>query len=106
MRYLCLSHRLPGAEAAEIAALLRDEARAVWDLYAEGIAREAHLDRRAGKGVLMLECADDDAVMRALARLPLVARGLIGFDIHPLSPFANLALLFAEPTTKSREENQ
>lgn len=104
MRYLCLSRRLPGADPAAIAALHRDEAKAVWDLYAEGIVREMHFDRRAGKGVLLLECADDDDVARALDRLPLVARGLIGFDIHPLSPFTGLAQLFAEPTAPSRED--
>jgi len=95
MRHLCLSRRLPGADPQRIAALLRAEARAVWELHAADIAREVWFDREAGRGVLILECADRAAAVAALARLPLVAEGLIGFDIHPLSPFTQLAQLFA-----------
>ncbi len=98
MRYLCLSRRLPGADASRIQALLRAEARAVWDLHAEDIAREVWFDREARKGVLILECTDRAGVAAALGRLPLVAEGLIDFDIHPLSPFTQLAQLFAPGT--------
>lgn len=98
MRYLCLSRRVPGADATRITALLRAEARAVWDLHAADIARDVWFDREAGKGVLILECADRAGVAAALARLPLVAEGLIDFDVHPLSPFTQLAQLFAADT--------
>jgi hypothetical protein len=99
MRFLCLSRRLPGADPARIAALVRAEARAVWDLVAEGIARDVSFDRKAGKGIVILECADEAAMRAALARLPLVAEGLIDFDVHEMSPFTQFALLFREDTT-------
>lgn len=104
MRYLCLSRRLPGADPQRITALLRAEARAVWDLHAEDIAREVWFDRDSGKGVLILECAGRAGVAAALSRLPLVAEQLIDFDVHPLSPFTQLAQLFAPETPLQREE--
>jgi hypothetical protein len=103
MRFLCISHRLPGADPDRIAALLTAEARAVWELHAEGTAQDVRFDPKAGRGILTLDCADDAAVQAALARLPLVAEGLIAFDTYELAPFTGFARLFAEDPRQGEE---
>jgi len=97
MRHVCISRRLPGAEPDLIRALAEAETRAVWDLYAAGIVREIGFDAGAGRGILLLECADRAAAEAALATLPLVAQGQIAFDVHAFGPWSQLALLFAPP---------
>jgi hypothetical protein len=71
---------------AELAPLLTDEARTMWSLYTEDVLREQYL-RDDGGVVLVLEVTDATAARRALSRLPLVANGLLEFDVWGLSPF-------------------
>jgi hypothetical protein len=45
--------------------------------------------------VLVLECKDVDEAGRFLAELPLVAAGLIEFELIPLRAYPGFARLFA-----------
>ena len=47
------------------------------------------------EAVLVLECADAAEARSALAGLPLVAAGLIEFELIPLVPYDGFARLFA-----------
>jgi hypothetical protein len=46
--------------------------------------------------VLTLECSDVDEARGVLAELPLVAAGLIDFELIPLRAYPGLARLFAK----------
>lgn len=96
MRHIAISRRTDRYDPARVAALARDEARAVWRLYTEGAVSAFHFDadRPDPRGILFVEAPDRAAAAAILARLPLVAEGLIGFDLHALGPYAGLAGAF------------
>jgi muconolactone delta-isomerase len=105
MKILALENELPGATPEKFRPLLKEEARRVWELQQAGMLREIYF--RAGRrtAVLVLECADAEAARRLLAGFPLVAAGLIAFEILPLVPYDGLARLFARPDESAvREE--
>ena len=79
---------------SELAPLLPDEARTVWDLHSGDVVREQYL-RDDGGVVLVLEAADIDAARQQLGRLPLVANGFLEFDVWSLSPFTPWGRLMA-----------
>lgn len=71
---------------AELAPLLPDEARTVWELYANDMVREQYL-RDDGGVVLIVEAEDVERAREVLGRLPLVANGFLDFDVWALTPF-------------------
>ncbi|MHB8465539.1 MAG: hypothetical protein ACYDH6_22155 [Acidimicrobiales bacterium] len=85
MKILAISRPIT-RPVADLAHLLSDEARAVWALYTEDVIREQYI-RNDGGVVLMLECLDMAAARDVLMKLPLVAAGLMEFDIWALAPF-------------------
>lgn len=96
MRYVAISRRTEAYDAARVAGLLAEEARAVWSLYTEGAVSAFHFDadRPDPRGILFLEAPDRAAAAAVLARLPLVGEGLIGFDLHALGPYLGLKAAF------------
>ena len=74
--------------------LLRDEARRIWELYQEGIVREAYFRGDRKEAVLMLEARDVRAAQEILDTLPLVEEALIEFDLVPLVPYDGINRLF------------
>ncbi len=98
MQILALEHEVPGLTPDRFKPYLTAEAAQVWDLVQAGTIREAYFRQDRNDAVLMLECADVAEAKIVLASLPLVAAGLIAFDVIPLKPYSGLARLFAEPT--------
>lgn len=94
MKILALEREVPGTPAHAFAPHLKAEALRAWELVQNGVIRELYFDRDQHTAVLMLECADLDAARAALAALPLVAAGLITFDLIPLVPYSGFARLF------------
>ena len=96
MRFVAISHRKDVYDPDRFAALAAAEARVVWALYTEGAVSGFHFDadRPDPRGILFVEAATRDAAAAILARLPLVAGGLIGFDLHALSPYEGLERAF------------
>jgi hypothetical protein len=94
MKILALEKELPGATAEAFRPLLEDEARRVWELLQSGLLREIHFDAIRHTAVIVLECGDVDEARALLSGLPLVAAGLIDFDIIPLAPYDGFARLF------------
>jgi muconolactone delta-isomerase len=95
MKILALEKELPGATAEAFQPLLKDEACRVWELQQSGALREIYFRADQHTAVLVLECTDVDEVRRLLSSLPLVAAGLIEFEIIPLAPYDGFARLFA-----------
>jgi muconolactone delta-isomerase len=96
MRILAIERPVPGVTdlrfTPELAAA---EARRAWDLHQSGAIRELHFRADEAAAVLTLECSDVDEARRILAELPLVAAGLIDFELIPLRAYPGFARLFA-----------
>jgi len=71
------------------------EARRAWDLHQAGMVRELFFRADEPAAVLMLECADASEARGILATLPLVAAGLIDFELIPLGAYPGFARLFS-----------
>jgi muconolactone delta-isomerase len=95
MKILALEKELPDASAEKFKPLLKDEARRVWELQQSGSLRESYFRGDQHTAVLVLECADVDEARQLLSSLPLVAAGLIEFEVIPLLPYDGLARLFS-----------
>jgi muconolactone delta-isomerase len=98
LKILALEADAPGAgEGAYTAALLQAESRRAWELLQAGVIRELYFRADRHAAVLVLECASSEEAQDVLATLPLVAAGLITFEVIPLAPYPGFARLFSEP---------
>jgi muconolactone delta-isomerase len=75
-------------------AVLKDEARAVWDLVERSIIREIYFRKDHSQAIMMLECTDESEARKILGTLPLVQERYIRFDLYPLTPYPGFARLF------------
>lgn len=98
MKVLAIEKDVPGVAPESFKAHSKAEARRVWELYQGGVLRECYFRQDKTNAVLVLECRDADHARDILGSLPLVANGLIAFDIIPLAPYPGFARLFAEPS--------
>ena len=96
MQLIALEVPVPGVEEERFAALGREEAAAVWALTQSGVIRTAWFRADRTEAVLLLECPSAPAAEAALADLPFVRAGLIGFEVIPLRPYPGFARLFTE----------
>ena len=96
MKILAFEKELPGATAEAFQPLLIGEARRIWELQQSGALRETYFRADQHSAVLVLECAGIEEARSLLSALPLVAAGLIEFEIIPLMPYDGLARLFEE----------
>jgi hypothetical protein len=95
MKLLAVGRPREVAGAHEIAHHVGREMRALWQLYCDGVVREMYSPGRPG-AVLVLETAGKQEAEAALAGLPLVAGGLIEFELTELRPFSACRVLFAD----------
>jgi len=96
MRIIAIEKAVPGVEDGSFTApLLREEAARAWELYQAGELRELHFRADRPEAVLFLEVQDLPSARSLLARLPLVARGLIDFELVPLAPYPGFGRLFS-----------
>jgi hypothetical protein len=94
MKILAIEKETPGTPDEQFAPLLRDESRRVWELYRAGVIREIYFRGDREEAVLIMESRDAEEASRALDSLPLVASGLISFDVIPLIPYPGFERLF------------
>lgn len=96
MKVLALGRDTAEAADPRFAQLRAAEARAIWELYAMDLLREIYFRADQPSAVLVLEVADVAAARATVDTLPLVAAGLIDFDLVPLEPYPGVARLFCE----------
>ena len=77
--------------------LLRAEAQRVWELYSQGIVREAYFRAGIREAVLILEARDVQSAKAILNTLPLLENGRIVFEVIPLIPYDGFQRLFSQP---------
>lgn len=91
MKLLVLPKPIEGVSREEILRHAPAEIQAVWELYKQGVVREFYTRaNEAGRVVLILESASEEAARDALTSLPFVQLHLIDFDVIPLAPFFGL----------------
>lgn len=93
MKFLAIEKDNTGSTGQADRDLLELEAREVYALYQQGIVREMYFNQNH-EAVLMLECKDMKAAEESLSRLPLVANGLISFEISELRPYTGFERIF------------
>jgi hypothetical protein len=93
VRFLALERPGP-SDAPGSDERLRLEAIRVWELYQRGTIREAFFRADRREAVLLLEADSLRDATDALASLPLVEDGTIGFELVPLRPYDGFARLF------------
>jgi hypothetical protein len=97
MKVLALGHDVVAQDDPRFAELRPAEARRVWEMYQADLLREVYFRADSPNGVLVFEVPDLAAARVAVDSLPLVAAGLIDFDLVPLRPYPGFARLFREP---------
>ena len=95
MKILALEQEIAGLSAADIEPYLQAEATKVWQYQQDELIREAYFRRDQATAVLVLECPSIEAAEEAVGQLPLVAAGLIRFELIPLRPYTGTERLFA-----------
>ena len=99
MKFLALEHELPVATTEAFQPLLKNEARHVWELQQSGKLREIYFNADQHTAVLVLECSRCRRQRGSYyPALPLVAVGLIEFEIIPLAPYDGLPGCLPEKT--------
>jgi hypothetical protein len=96
MKVLALERDVISHDDPRFAELRPAEARVVWNLYQDDLLREVYFRADRPNGVLLFEVRDVAAARAAIDGLPLVAAGLIDFDLVPLRPYPGFARLFRE----------
>jgi muconolactone delta-isomerase len=94
MKILALEIEVPGVTGDQFKPHLKAEAAKVWELYQAGVIRELYFRADRSDAVLVLECDSVDHASTVLNTLPLVAEGLIAFEIIPLKAYPGFARLF------------
>lgn len=96
MKVLALGRDTVPADDPRFAEVRPAEARRAWDLYQQEILREIYFRADRPNGVLVLEVPDLAAARAVIDSLPLVAAGLIDFDLIALKPYPGFARLFRD----------
>ena len=96
MKIIALEHEVAGVSQEAFQPLLQAEARRAWELYQADLIRELYFRADCSEAVLVLECAGTAEASQVLATLPLVAAGLITFELIPLRAYPGFARLFGE----------
>lgn len=94
MKILALEQEVPGVADEAFAPHLKAEALKAWELHQAGVLRELYFRDDQPTAVLVLECASVAEATDVLKTLPLVAAGLITFDVVPLKAYPGFARLF------------
>lgn len=101
MRILAIEHELPTPAHANLREVLRDEARAVWELQKADVIREIWFTASDRRAILLLECATAAAAREQLSALPLVRRGFSEFQLIELRSYDGFERLFGAKTASA-----
>ncbi len=95
MRILAIERPVAGVTGDQFTPqIAAAEARRAWELHQSGLIRELYFHASEPMSVLALECAGTAEADAVLASLPMVAAGLIEFEVLPLRAYPGFARLF------------
>jgi hypothetical protein len=96
MKFLAMSRRCPGASDAQVAAHATPEALQAFRLMRAGVFEQLYFSRDWRGAVLVIQAAAREDAQAALATLPMVAEGVITFELYQLDPYDHYLRLFAD----------
>ncbi len=96
MKILALEKEVSQTADVNMKSLLESEAKRVWELMQSNLLREIYFRADRHTAVLVFECGGTDQAQKLISSLPLVAAGLIDFELIPLAPYDGFGRLFAE----------
>jgi len=94
MKIIALEKEISTARPLDFRKSAKAEAKALWQLYLEGIVREFYFRKEKHLVVLILEVKNKQTATRALSKLPFVSKKLIEFELIPLIPYPGFERLF------------
>ena len=94
MKILALEKEMTTARVISFRKHAKAEAKALWQLYLEGIVREFYFRKEKKLSVLILEVKSKAEANTALSKLPYVSKKLIKFELIPLRPYPGFQRLF------------
>lgn len=92
MKILAIERELKVVDWEKETPTLIEEAKEVYQLMLSDVLREIYFTENKN-AILILECDDKSAAEKLLAKLPLVSKGMIGFDIMELQPYTGFSRL-------------
>jgi hypothetical protein len=95
MKILAIIDVAPGAPVERVRDELANELKGSWGLFASGVLREAYATAVPTRVIFVLEADDVARAEEHLRKLPLIAAGLLHFELVELRPFVNWSMLFA-----------
>ena len=94
MRIIALEKELSNARTIDFRKNAKAEAKALWQLYLNGIVCEFYFRKEKKLAVLILEVKSKAEAKKALSKLPYVSKKLIEFELIPLRPYPGFQRLF------------
>jgi hypothetical protein len=96
MRIIAISKLKSGATKEKAAALFAKEMAAEWALQKADVIRQTHSRADQPGTILMLEAQSTAEAKQKLAALPLVAEGVMEFDLYPYQAYEAYEGLFGK----------
>ena len=94
MKIIALEKEINTSRPIDFRKSAKAEAKALWQLYLEGIVREFYFRKEKNLAVLILEVKNKQIAKKALSKLPFVSKKLIEFELIPLKPYPGFERLF------------
>ena len=95
MKIIALEKETNTARPIDFRKSAKAEAKALWQLYLDGIVREFYFRKEKNLAVLILEVKNKQLAKKTLSKLPFVSKKLIEFELIPLKPYPGFERLFA-----------
>jgi hypothetical protein len=92
MKILAIEKELKTVNWENESQILIEEAKSAYKMMLSGNLREIYFTENKN-AVLVLECEDKIGAKRLLDNLPLVRKGIIGFELIELQPYTGLSRL-------------
>jgi len=91
MQFILNSRLRPGVTRERFIAYIRDEQdHQSWELVRKGIIQQWLWKTGDEPGlVVLMNCADAEEVRRLVDAAPIVADGILTFEVDPVDPFPN-----------------
>jgi hypothetical protein len=93
MKFLAIEKENLNVDWTNTESLLKDEAKAISELYLQGVIREIFFND-VHCAVILMECYSKETALKILGNLPLSLAGMITFDVTELKPYTGFSRLY------------
>lgn len=91
---LVITHDKPNVNWKEQEQLLKQEAKALWNLQKNGTIRNIWFTKNSREAILIIEAGDSKMAKEIINTFPLVKEGLITYDVIELVAYDGYERLF------------